>query len=65
MDFLGLGVDPAFSFEFISRVVFVLVSVLTIIAIGYKIKEGWGALIAILICAFFLLYLNGLLPIPR
>ena len=60
---LGMGAKPAFSFEFISRVVLVLFSVLAMIAIGYKIKEGWGALIAILICAFFLLYLNGLLPV--
>jgi hypothetical protein len=59
---LGMGAEPAFSFEFISRIVLVLFSILAMIAIGYKIKEGWGALIAILICAFFLLYLNGLLP---
>jgi hypothetical protein len=66
MDFLGLGTEPAFSFEFISRVVFVLFSVLTIIAIGYKIKEGWGALIAFLLFAFFFLYINGLLwDFPR
>jgi hypothetical protein len=43
--------------------VLVMFSILTMIAIGYKIKEGWGAVIAILICAFFLLYLNDLLPI--
>ena len=61
MDFLGLGTEPAFSFEFISRVVFVLFSILTIIAIGYKIKEGWGAVIAFLLFAVFFLFINGLL----
>ena len=62
MGLLGMGAEPAFSFEFISRIVLVLFSVLAMIFIGYKIKEGWGAVIAILICAFLLLYLNGLLP---
>jgi hypothetical protein len=63
MSFLGMGAEHAFSFEFISRIVLFMFSVLAMIFIGYKIKEGWGVLIAILICAFFFLYLNGLLPI--
>ena len=61
MQFLGTGIKPDFSFEFISRIVLVLLSVVAMICIGYKIKEGWGAVIAILLCAFFLLYINGLL----
>jgi hypothetical protein len=58
---LGMGAEPEFSFEFISRIFLVLLSVVAMICIGYKIKEGWGAVIAILLCAFFLLYINGLL----
>jgi hypothetical protein len=58
---LGMGVEPEFSFEFISRILLVLLTVVTMVIIGYKIKEGWGAVIAFLICAFFFLYLNGLL----
>ena len=58
---LGMGAEPGFSFEFISRILLVLLTVVTMVIIGYKIKEGWGAVIAFLICAFFFLYLNGLL----
>lgn len=58
---LGMGVEPEFSFEFISRILLVLLTVVTMVIIGYKIKEGWGAVIAFLICVFFFLYLNGLL----
>ncbi len=63
MGLLGMGAEPAFSFEFISRIVIVMLAVIAMIFIGYKIKEGWGAIIAFLLCAFFFLYLNGLLPI--
>ena len=63
MGLLGMGAEPAFSFEFISRIVLVMLAVIAMIFIGYKIKEGWGAVIAFLICAFLFLYLNGLLPI--
>ena len=58
---LGMGAEPGFSFEFISRIVLVLLTVIAMVFIGYKIKEGWGAAIAILICAFFFLYINCLL----
>jgi len=47
--------------EFISRIVLVLLTIVAMVIIGYKIKEGWGAFIAFLICAFFFLYINGLL----
>jgi hypothetical protein len=33
------------------------------VIIGYKIKGNVGAAVAFLICAFFFLYINGLLPI--
>jgi hypothetical protein len=63
MGLLGMGAEPAFSFEFILRIVLVMLTVIAMIFIGYKIKEGWGAVIAFLLCVFFFLYLNGLLPI--
>ncbi|HUU41559.1 MAG TPA: hypothetical protein VMW42_11515 [Desulfatiglandales bacterium] len=58
---LGMGAEPEFSFEFILRIVLVFLAVVAMVFLGYKIKEGWGAVIAILICAFFFLYINGLL----
>jgi hypothetical protein len=61
MGFLGMGAEPAFSFEFISRIVLVFLTVVAMVFVGYKIKEGWGAVIALLLCAFFFLYINGLL----
>jgi uncharacterized membrane protein len=59
----GLSEFPTFSFEFISRIVVILFASIALIAIGYKIKGGWGATVAILIVAFFFLYVNGLLPL--
>jgi hypothetical protein len=61
MGLLGMGAEPAFSFEFISRIVLVFLTVVAMVFVGYKIKEGWGAVIAFLLCAFFFLYINGLL----
>jgi hypothetical protein len=55
----GLAEFPTFSFEFISRIVVILFASLALIAIGYKIKGG----AAILIVAFFFLYVNGMLPL--
>ena len=59
---LGMGVEPDFSFEFMSRIILVLLLLVVVIFIGYKIKEVWGAVIAFLLYALFLLYINGLLP---
>lgn len=59
----GLAELPTFSFEFISRLVVILFASLALIAIGYKIKSGWGATAAILIVAAFFLYANGMLPL--
>lgn len=59
----GLAEFPTFSFEFISRIVVILFASLALIAVGYKIKGGWGATAAILIVAFFFLYVNGMLPL--
>jgi Mn2+/Fe2+ NRAMP family transporter len=60
---LGMGVEPDFSFEFISRIIIVLLLLLVVIFIGFKIKEVWGAVIAFLLYTLFLLYINGLLPV--
>jgi hypothetical protein len=60
---LGMGVEPDFSFEFISRIILVLLLLVVVIFIGFKIKEVWGAVIAFLLYVFFLLYINGLLPV--
>lgn len=59
---LGMNVEPDFSFEFISRIALVLLLLVVVIFIGFKIKEGLGAVIAFLLYALFLLYINGLLP---
>ena len=60
---LGMGVDPDFSFEFISRAALALLLLVVVIFIGFKTKEVWGAVIAVFLYASFLLYMNGLLPI--
>ena len=62
ISFTGLSELPTFSFEFISRIVILLFASVVLIVLGYKIKEGTGATIAILIILFFILYANGLLP---
>jgi len=60
---IGMGVEPDFSFEFILRVALVLLLLVVVIFVGFKIKEVWGAVIAFLLYASFLLYMSGLLPI--
>ena len=51
----------AFSFEFISRIVLILLGSITMIFVGYKVKGGWGATTAFLIIVCFFLYVNGML----
>jgi phosphoglycerol transferase MdoB-like AlkP superfamily enzyme len=58
---LGMGVEPNFSLEFMSRITLTVLSLVVVIFIGYKTKEGWGAAIGILLYVFVLLYINGLL----
>jgi hypothetical protein len=60
MSFLEMGAESAFSFYFISRIFLVLLSFVALVFTGYKIKEGWGVVITILIYTFFFLYTNGL-----
>ena len=58
---LGMGVEPDFSFEFMSRIALFLLLLVVVIFVGFKIKEGLGAVIAVFLYAFFLLYINGTL----
>jgi len=60
---LGTGAQPEFSSDYILPMTFILLSVVVIVFIGYKIKEEWGAIIALLICVFIFFYLNDLLNI--
>ena len=62
MGFLGMGAEPAFSFEFIFRIILVLFFLIAAIFIGFKIKEGLGVVIAFLLYVLFLIYINGGLP---
>jgi len=59
---LRAGIQPELSFGYILSIALILLTVVTIIYIGYKIKEELGAIIAILICVLFL-YMNGLIRI--
>jgi len=58
---LRSGIRPEFSFDYILPIVLILLAVVTIVYIGYKLKEEIGAIVAILICGFFFLYINDLL----
>jgi len=58
---LRIGAQPEFSFDYILPMVFILLSVVAIVFIGYKIKEELGAIIALLICGLIFLYINDLL----
>lgn len=60
MSFLRMVADSAFFFDFISQIFLVLLRFVALGFIGYKIKEGRGVVIAILIYSFFFLYLYGL-----
>ena len=58
---LRSGIQPEFSFDYILPISLILMSVILIIFIGYKLKEEMGAIIAILICGLFFLYMKDLL----
>jgi len=60
---LGTGAQPEFSSDYIFPIALTLLSVVVIVFIGYKIKEEWGAIIALLICVFIFFYMNDLLGI--
>ena len=57
---LGTGAQPEFSSDYILPMALILLSVVGIVFIGYKIKEELGAIVALLICGFIILYMNNL-----
>jgi uncharacterized membrane protein len=60
---LSAGTQPEFSSDYIFPIALILLAVIVIVYIGYKLKEELGAIIAILICGLFFLYMNDLLRI--
>jgi len=60
---LSIGAQPEFSFDYIFPIVFILLSVVAMVFIGYKIKKELGAIVALLICVFIFLYMNDLVRI--
>ena len=60
---LGTGAQPEFSPDYILPMASILLIVAAIVFIGYKIKEEWGAIVALLICVFVFLYLNDMVSL--
>jgi len=60
---IGSGIQPEFSVDYILPIALIFLVVVAIVYIGYKIKEEIGAIVAILICVIFFLYLNDLLRV--
>ena len=58
-----IGAQPEFSFDYMFPIALILLSVVAIVFVGYKMKEELGAIIAILICGFIIVYMNDLLGI--
>ena len=58
---LSIGAQPESSFDYILPIALILMTVVLIVYIGYKLKEEIGAIVAILICGFFFLYINDLI----
>ena len=59
----ALSFSESYPIELITRIVLILLSVIAMVFIGFKIKGGWEATIAFLLCALYFPYTNGLLPI--
>ena len=57
---LRAGIQPDFSFYYMLSIALILLTVVTIVYIGYKLKKEIGAIVAILVCGFFFLYMNDL-----
>jgi len=56
-----LSFSESYPIELITRIVLILLTVAVLVVIGYKIKEGLGAVVAFSLCAFIFLYVNGFL----
>ena len=57
---LGTGSQPELSSDYILPMAIILLAVIAAVYIGYKIKEELGAIVALLICGFIILYMNNL-----
>jgi hypothetical protein len=55
-----LSFSESYPIDLIIRIVLILLTATVLIVIGYKIKEGWGAVVAFSLCVFIFLYVNGL-----
>jgi len=56
----GMG-DSAFTFEFISRVVLLVLAGLVLVLVGFKVKGVWGAALALAAGVLFFLYNEGMI----
>lgn len=56
----GMG-DTAFSFEFVSRVVLLVLAGLALVLVGFKIKGVWGAGLALAAGVLFFMYNEGMI----
>jgi hypothetical protein len=56
----GMG-DSAFTFEFISRVVLLVLAGLALVLVGFKVKGVWGAALALAAGVLFFLYNEGMI----
>jgi hypothetical protein len=56
----GMG-DMAFSLEFITRVLVLIVAALALVLTGFKIKGVWGAALALAAGVLFFLHSEGLI----
>jgi hypothetical protein len=57
--------DNLLSVDFITRVALLIFSGLVLVAVGYKIKGMWGAVVAIVLGSLFFLFNQGILRIEN
>ena len=55
--------DNLLSVDFFTRVALLIFSGLILVAVGYKIKGMWGAVVAIVLGSLFFLFNQGILRI--
>jgi urea transporter len=56
----GMG-DAAFSLDFISRVMFLVLAGVVVVLLGFKIKGVWGAVLALAAAVALFLYNEGMI----
>jgi len=55
----GMGDSPA-ALDIVSRVLFLVIAGLLLILVGYKVKGGWGAALALAAGVLLFLYNEGI-----